>query len=185
MYLLNILMDWLDQYLDGLGEYKVTVSPADTHIWGAKPKLNNIQERLIFDAAAQSEVEYRQLVAEARKEEERQGMGPSLGIGADPGSPAVQTPQSEPEAVCTDEEARVLMSGWAFGDRILTQLQPPYNPYGTGFTYTYGGEVVRNNGSAWLYESATEGLIAITYSPVAWPWLATWPEPFTASKVCP
>jgi len=82
-------MDWLDQYLDGLGEYKVTVSPADTHIWGVKPKLNNIQERLIFDAAAQSEVEYRQLVAEARKEEERQGMGPSLGIGADPGSSTV------------------------------------------------------------------------------------------------
>jgi hypothetical protein len=89
-------MDWLDQYLNGLGDYKTTVSPADTHMWGVKPKLNNIQERMQFDAAAQSEVEYRQLVQEARAELEAQGGGMSVddvqaGIGADPGSPTVQT----------------------------------------------------------------------------------------------
>lgn len=256
----------MDQYLDGLGEYKVTVSPVDTHTWGpAKPsKLQQslIQDSMVFD------VQQMRLIREARQELERHGA--ALGIGADPGSPTVQTPQSAPEAVCTDEEAnvtmglvagpsgllyrngewngkpsysgignvvqhsgdlwyysvanggaelaianpgneaypwlatwpvgttatkqcpactdmvsRVLMSGWVYGDRILTQLQPPYNPYGTGFTYVYGDEVVSNNGAAWLYTSSTEGLIAITYSPVAWPWLATWPEPFTASKVCP
>ena len=82
-------MDWLDQYLDGLGEYKTTVSPADTHIWGVKPKLNNVQERMIFDAAAQSEAEFRQLVQEARAELEEHGMSRddvAEGIGADPGS---------------------------------------------------------------------------------------------------
>jgi hypothetical protein len=83
-------MDFLDQYLLGLGEFKTVVSPADTHIWGVRPKLNNTQQRLLFNANAQSEAEFRQFVAEARKEEEQQGMGPSYGIGADPGSPTVQ-----------------------------------------------------------------------------------------------
>ena len=83
-------MDFLDQYLLGLGEFKTVVSPADTHIWGVKPKLNNVQQRLLFNANAQSQAEFRQFVAEARKEEEQQGMGPSYGIGADPGSPTVQ-----------------------------------------------------------------------------------------------
>ena len=93
-------MDWLDQYLDGLGEYKTTVSPADTHIWGVKPKLNNIQERMIFDAAAQSELEFRQMVQEARAELEEQGGGGmsvddvEAGIGADPGSGIVNNTQS-------------------------------------------------------------------------------------------
>jgi hypothetical protein len=137
-------MDWMDDYLNVMGEYKTTVSPADTHIWGpAKPsKLQQslIQDSMVFD------VQQMRLIREARQELENHGA--SSGIGADPGSPTVQTPQSTPEAVCTDEEARVLMSGWAFGDRILTQLEPPYNPYGTGFTYVYGDEVVRNNGAA-------------------------------------
>jgi len=80
-------MDWLDQYLNGLGEYKTTVSPADTHIWGVKPKLNNIQERMQFDAAAQSELEFRQIVQEARTALEAHGEVADA-VGADPGSPA-------------------------------------------------------------------------------------------------
>jgi hypothetical protein len=84
-------MDWLDAYLDGMENYKTTISPADTHIWGVKPKMNNIQERMQFDAAAQSEVEYRQLIQEARQDLEAHGMSQhdiACGIGADPGSPA-------------------------------------------------------------------------------------------------
>jgi len=87
-------MDWLDQYLDGLGNYKTTVSPADTHMWGVKPKLNNTQQRMIFDATAQSELEYRQLVQEARADLEEHGMSQQdveEGIGADPGSAIVGT----------------------------------------------------------------------------------------------
>jgi hypothetical protein len=87
-------MDWLDQYLDGMGNYKTTVSPADTHIWGVKPKLNSTQQRMIFDATAQSELEYRQLVQEARSALEEHGMSHAdvaEGIGSDPGSSIVGT----------------------------------------------------------------------------------------------
>jgi len=86
-------MDWMDAYLDGIGEYKTTVSPADTHIWGVKPAPNAQQQRMLFDAAAQSETEFRQLVHESRQEMEAHGMSHAdvaAGIGADPGSPAVQ-----------------------------------------------------------------------------------------------
>jgi cell division septation protein DedD len=85
-------MDWLDQYLDGMGNYRTTVSPADTHIWGVKPKLNSTQQRMIFDATAQSELEYRQLVQEARSALEEHGMSHAdvaEGIGSDPGSAIV------------------------------------------------------------------------------------------------
>jgi len=85
-------MDWLDEYLDGMGNYKTTVSPADTHIWGVKPKLNSTQQRMIFDATAQSELEYRQLVQEARSALEEHGMSHAdvaEGIGSDPGSAIV------------------------------------------------------------------------------------------------
>ena len=75
-------MDWLDTYLDGLGQYKTTVSPSDTHIWGEKPNLNNQQKRMLFDAAAQSELEYRLIVQEARQAEIDAGMGGSYDAGS-------------------------------------------------------------------------------------------------------
>jgi len=77
-------MDWLDHYLENLGQYKTVICPADTHIWGVKPKPNNVQEKMMFDAAAQSESEQRQLIAEARRKLEEHSA--SLAIGADPGS---------------------------------------------------------------------------------------------------
>ena len=75
-------MDWLDTYLDGLAQYKTTVSPCDTHIWGEKPNLNNQQKRMLFDAAAQSELEYRLIVQEARQAEINAGMGGSYDAGS-------------------------------------------------------------------------------------------------------
>ena len=75
-------MDWLDTYLDGLAQYKTTVSPCDTHIWGEKPNLNNQQKRMLFDAAAQSELEYRLIVQEARQAEMDAGMGGSYDAGS-------------------------------------------------------------------------------------------------------
>jgi hypothetical protein len=179
-------MDWMDDYLNGIGEYKTTVSPADTHIWGpAKP--SKLQQSLIQDSMAY-DVQQMRLIQEARQELERHGA--ALGIGADPGSPTVQTPQAQ--ETCTDEVAQVLMTGsneiWDFGPRLLTQLVPGYNPWGTGWTYEYGDEVVRNLDGVWIYENVNPenplGEIARSYSPVAWPWLATWPD-FIATKVCP
>lgn len=324
-------MDWFDEYLNALSDGRNAVFPPDSHTWGVKPAPNAQQKRMIFDAAAQSETEFRQLVAEARREEERQGMGPSVGIGADPGSPTRQTADTgawltrkvyteflggygipnptytelsdaiagwtptlidipttyvwadlplgtweftgyfvAPEAGlysfsssvddytfisfgdpvpinnvghitlqageavplrifaanvagpglltllwknnasqtsytsnfnglvyttlpagvpvapnCTDATAGVLMTGanaiWPYGPRLLSPIG--YAPYGLE-TYQYNAEVVRYDGSAWIYEN-NEGIgeIARSYSPVAWPWLATWPD-FIASKVC-
>ncbi len=79
-------MDWMDDYLNGMGEYKTTVSPADTHIWGpAKP--SKLQQSLIQDSIA-FDVQQMRLIQEARQELEKHGA--SSGIGADPGSPTVQ-----------------------------------------------------------------------------------------------
>jgi hypothetical protein len=83
-------MDWMDDYLNGMGEYKVTVSPADTHQWGpAKPGKQ--QQSMIQDAMA-FDIQQMRLIQEARQELEKHGA--SLGIGADPGSPTVQTPDT-------------------------------------------------------------------------------------------
>lgn len=89
-------------------------------------------------------------------------------------------------SLCSDATAQVLMAGgnavWPHGPRTLTPIG--YAPYGFE-TYQYGDEVVRYDGSAWIYENnGGIGEIARSYSPVARPWLATWPE-FTATKVCP
>jgi len=324
-------MDWMDDYLNGMGEYKTTVSPADTHIWGpAKP--SKLQQSLIQDSMA-FDVQQMHLIQEARQELERHGA--ALGIGADPGSPTVQTSDTSawltrkvyteflggygvpnptytelsdaiagwtptlidrpttyvwadlplgtweftgyfvaPEAGlysfsssvddytfisfgdpvpinnvghitlqageavplrilaanvagpglltllwknnasqtsytsnfnglvyttlpagvpvvpnCNVATAQVLMTGanaiWSYGPRLLSPIG--YTPYGLE-TYQYGDEVVRYDGSAWIYENVNPenplGEIARSYSPVAWPWLATWPD-FIATKVCP
>jgi hypothetical protein len=78
-------MDWFDQYLDGMGEYKVTVSPADTHQWGpAKPSKQ--QQSLMQDAMA-FDIQQMRLIQEARQELERHGAG-----APDPGSAPLQPP---------------------------------------------------------------------------------------------
>jgi len=97
----------------------------------------------------------------------------------------------QPAPTCDDMTSKVLMTGengiWNYGPRLLTQLVPGYNPWLTGWTYEYGDEVVRNLDGVWIYENNNPenplGEIARSYSPVAWPWLATWPD-FVATKVC-
>ena len=313
----------MDDYLNGMGEYKTTVSPADTHIWGpAKPsKLQQslIQDSMVFD------IQQMRLIQEARQELERHGA--ALGIGADPGSPTVQTSDTSawltrkvyteflggygvpnptytelsdaiagwtptlidrpttyvwadlplgtweftgyfvaPEAGlysfsssvddytfisfgdpvpinnvghitlqageavplrilaanvagpglltllwknnasqtsytsnfnglvyttlpagvpvvpnCNVATAQVLMTGWTAGDRTLTPTN--YAPYGYP-NYEYGGEVVRYETGVWIYSNVDEGEIVRAYSYEPRPWLAAWPEGFTASKVC-
>ena len=91
-------MDWLDTYLDGLAQYKTTVSPCDTHIWGEKPNLNNQQKRMLFDAAAQSELEYRLIVQEARQAEINAGMGGSYDAGSAAREGAATSAATVPDA---------------------------------------------------------------------------------------
>jgi len=83
---------------------------------------------------------------------------------------------------CTDAEASVTMTGWSVGDRTLAPIG--YAPYGND-TYTYGGEVVRYETGVWIYSNVDEGEIVRAYSYEPWPWLVTWPQGYTASKVCP
>ena len=87
---------------------------------------------------------------------------------------------------CPDATALVLMTGenaiWFYGPRALSPIG--YAPYGFE-TYQYGDEVVRYDGSAWIYvNNAGIGEIARVYSVQSRPWLGTWPN-FTATKVCP
>jgi hypothetical protein len=87
---------------------------------------------------------------------------------------------------CPDATAKVLMTGanaiWPYGPRLLSPIG--YAPYGLD-TYQYGDEVVRYDGSAWIYEN-TQGIgeIVRVYDNQPRPWLVTWPN-FTATKVCP
>ena len=77
-------MDWFDQYLDGMGEYKVTVSPADTHQWGpAKPSR---QQQILMQDAMAFDVQQMRIIQEARQQLERHGST----MAPDPGSPTVQ-----------------------------------------------------------------------------------------------
>jgi hypothetical protein len=94
--------------------------------------------------------------------------------------------KTAPASPCPDATALVLMTGenaiWFHGPRTLTPIG--YAPYGFE-TYQYGDEVVRYDGSAWIYENnGGIGEIVRVYSNQPRPWLVTWPD-FTATKVCP
>jgi len=113
-------MDWLDQYLYALSDSKKVEFPPDTHIW-PKPVLATQNKKHLFEQIALSEQEKRMMViAEARREEERQGMGPSLGIGADPGSPAVQS--SDSGAWLTRKIYTEFLGGYGVPNPTYTQL---------------------------------------------------------------
>ena len=131
-------MDWLDNYLDGLAQYKTTVSPSDTHIWGVKPNLNNQQKRMLFDAAAQSELEYRLIVQEARQAEINAGMGGAY----DAGSAARERPATPaaPSGIPVASTASVTVAGFAGGgyseyNGIYTKQQTGYS-FSSDFAYT-------------------------------------------------
>ena len=78
----------MDEYLDGLGQYKIAVSPVDTLQWGtnkpSKQQQSMIQDSMAFD------VQQMRLIQEARQELETHGADAMDGIGSDPGSPTVQ-----------------------------------------------------------------------------------------------
>ena len=86
-------------------------------------------------------------------------------------------------AGCTDTVAKLLMYGTApFEQRTLSPIG--YAPYGKE-TYQYGDEVVRFDGSAWIYSNATYGELVRVYSVVDRPWLVPWPSPYFAKRLCP
>jgi len=150
-------MDWLDNYLDGLGQYKVTVSPSDTHVWGVKPKLNNIQQKMLFDAAAQSELEYRLIVQEAREAEIDAGMGGGYDAGSAarekrPVTPPV--PSGIPTATTTIVNISIVSSG--FNDNFVKAN--PNTWYSTELTFEF-------QFGQWYVRDSESGVYTINTSP--------------------
>ncbi len=107
-----------------------------------------------------------------------------IGIGSDDPNNAL-----EPDAT-----AWVLMDGPLYntpedpnsgflGGQSWRKMAPiGYLPYGKE-TYLYGDEYVRWNGSWWEYGNNYTGAFAISYDDVAYPWLATWNNSFSAVKI--
>jgi titin len=80
---------------------------------------------------------------------------------------------------CPDSTSSVKMTGWVYGDRILSPIG--YAPYGRE-TYTYGDEVVRYETGVWLYTNTGSEIVRV-YSYAERPWLVDWPAPYVAQKV--
>jgi hypothetical protein len=86
-------MDWLDAYLDNLADGRNVVYPPDKNTW-TPVKPNRQQQSMIQDAVAFDQQQQMRMIQEARADLEAHGMSQEdvqAGIGADPGSPAVQT----------------------------------------------------------------------------------------------
>jgi hypothetical protein len=74
-------------------------------------------------------------------------------------------------------------SGFVGGQSWRKMAPVGYFPYGKE-TYIYGDEQCRWDGGQWLYDNSYSGTIFATSSDdVAYPWLATWSNNFTAAKV--
>ena len=59
----------------------------------------------------------------------------------------------------------------------------PAAPINGKTSYTYGDETVIWNGSVWEYSNIYSGLFASSTDDVAYPWLATWNNSFSAAKI--
>jgi titin len=85
-------MDWLDAYLDNLADGRNVIYPPDKNTW-TPVKPNRQQQSMIQDAVAFDQQQQMRMIQEARADLEAHGMSQDdvqAGIGADPGSPAVQ-----------------------------------------------------------------------------------------------
>ena len=70
-----------------------------------------------------------------------------------------------------------------YGGQSWRKMAPiGYAPYGRE-TYQYVDEVVRFDGTVWLYENATIGLVATGGNQGQWPWQATWTGSYKGTKI--
>jgi hypothetical protein len=80
---------------------------------------------------------------------------------------------------CSDEIARVTMSG-DFGAPVTLVQRPDIDtPY-----YQNGTYVVSSDTGIWSFRNGATMLTAED-SVEEWPWLVSWPVPYTATKTCP
>jgi hypothetical protein len=78
---------------------------------------------------------------------------------------------------CANNDAKVLMVGWAVGPRALTRS--------SNLLYAYGDETVEraNTNSAWVYKNSGSTISTAT-SVTEYPWQAEWGSGITATKIC-
>jgi hypothetical protein len=98
---------------------------------------------------------------------------PKLGLG-------LSLPQTRVVggAYCLDTTASVLMEGWFAGPRTLSRQSENL--------YVYGNETLFRADTETPWSYANDGSPFVTSLTVApFPWQASWPSPFTATKVCP
>ena len=78
---------------------------------------------------------------------------------------------------CANNDAKVLMVGWAVGPRALTRS--------SNLLYAYGDETVEraNTNSAWVYKNSGSTISTAT-SVTEYPWQAEWNSGVTATKIC-
>jgi hypothetical protein len=125
-------MDWMDNYLDGMGEYKVTVSPADTHQWGTH-KPSKQQQSLIQDSMA-FDVQQMRLIQEARTALEAHGGAPDP--GSTPfGSEASANPRfATPLCVRPIDDVNTLGVSGQYVSFNLTTIKAPTD---SGWSYRF------------------------------------------------
>jgi hypothetical protein len=89
---------------------------------------------------------------------------------------------------CANNSAGVIMYGWFVGTRCLDTVgggcgSTPVGVVGPYGTYVYGDEIVIYEDGVWKYKNIDSLIVASTNGP-NYPWLATWPEPYSAAKWC-
>ena len=180
---LNTVMDWLDAYLDNLADGRNAVYPPDKNTW-TPIKPNRQQQSMMQDAVAFDQQCQMRMIQEARHALEEHGhmshADVTDGIGADPGSSAVQTQSSPSVPTCTDNIALVTMVGFPAPDGVRYLTRQSAN------LYVYGDETVDrpDASSPWSYKNS--GSPFTTSQTVAqFPWLAQWDAPYVATKTCP
>lgn len=95
------------------------------------------------------------------------------------------TPPAQP---CNNDSAGVIMYGWYAGTRCLDSAgggceSSPVGVIGPYGTYIYGDEEVAYGDGVWKYKNFGSDIVSSTDGP-NYPWLATWPEPYSSEKWC-
>ena len=134
-------MDWLDAYLDNLADGRNVVYPPDKNTW-TPVKPNRQQQSMIQDAVAFDLQQQMRMIQEAREELERHGASrdAAMGIGADPGSPAVQLVTPEWNAGASYSVGDIVAYGGANYECTAT-AGAGYGPFGGFLDGTENGTV--------------------------------------------
>jgi hypothetical protein len=153
-------MDWFDDYLNALTDPGRTVNyPPDTNTW--RPTLPNQQQKRMIGDSMAFDVQQMRIIQEAREQLERHGASrdAALGIGADPGSPAVQLVTPPVPAGISLTAPTIYGSGLTLTDEFFSPITNASmnNPY----TLTSPGNWIDSTGIGRVYYSGGEWLFTV------------------------